>query len=57
MTPLGPLLIDWDQWVKLLVPKEQIIVNKIISSNPWIKYSIQSYIYNINMNHSNLLNK
>ncbi len=50
MTPLGPLLIDWDQWIKLNPQLKQII-----NSNPWIKYQIQSYIYNINLNHSNLL--
>ena len=50
MTPLGPLLIDWDQWIKLNPQLKQVI-----NSNPWIKYPIQSYIYNINLNHSNLL--
>ncbi len=55
MTPLGPILIDWDQWVKLLNPKEHQQINQFIESNPWVKYQIQSYIYNINMNYSNLL--
>jgi hypothetical protein len=57
MTSVGPVLIDWNQWIKLLAPKEQIIINQIVDSNPWIKSNIQSYIYNINLNHSNLLNK
>ena len=57
MTPLGPLLIDWDQWIKLLNPQEQKQINETIKTNPWIKYSIQSYIYNINLNHPKLLNK
>lgn len=55
MTPLGPILIDWDHWASLLGSQTVQQINQLTESNSWVKYQIQSYIYNINLNHSNLL--